>query len=825
MTRAKKTAVPPNTYADFLQSKALTAPKLGMATVPPLADHLFKFQREAVSFGLERGSWGCYLDTGLGKTAAELEWSIYAAEASNGKALILTPLAVARQIEAEGRRWGYDIRVIREQSEAKAGINVCNYDRLHLIEPDEFGSVALDEAGIIKNFTGATTRALIAAFAGHRWRMAATATPAPNDHTELAQHASFLGVMTRDEMLVRWFINDSSDTKSWRLKGYAVEPFFDWMASWARMAEHPRDLGDDMPGFDLLPLDIRRHQAEEPDTPIGDGLLFGADVSATGIHTVKRATTDARADVVAKIVTAEDDQSWIVWCDTDYESQALADRMPMAQEVRGSHSTERKEDIAEWFVGKKCLCKAATLGMCNCGHKSGYRILISKPSIFGQGLNFQHCARMVFVGRSFCFDEETEILTRRGWRSFGEVTTDDEVAAITPDDLQMEWQRPTRVTWEPYSGEMIQFGGSRSFNLLVTPNHRMLVKRCDVRFPGTATGEWEFKEADDLERTWKRQEYRLPSIPSGWNGQELQPVEIPVRPGYHWSSRSKVVKSLTATQIAKLAGWYVSEGHVRQNHRVLVISQTDKHPDHRAEIIDLLTGLGLNVNYRTKDIYVCSTNLCDWLVDQFGNGSYEKRLPSWLKDSDTRTLTLLRDIMIKGDGCHGSDGTPRAYRSYSQQLQDDFQEICLKTGMKASVRREWGGVVLGHEFKEPSLSIRPGRVEYSGMIGCVTVPAGAVLVRRNGTPVISGNSYEQWYQAVRRCWRFGQKRRVQVHLVVAEGEDAIGRVIDRKADDHVSLKAAMRAAMARAIGRDSARKIAYHPTHAGRLPAFLEHAR
>lgn len=224
-----------------------------------------------------------------------------------------------------------------------------------------------------------------------------------------------------------------------------------------------------MPGFDLVPLDIRRHQAEEPDMPIGDGLLFGADVSATGIHTIKRATADARARVVADIVTAEPNEPWIIWVDTDYEGDAIAKVLQGAQEVRGSHSIERKENILAGFAD------------------GSIRIIVTKSSLTGFGLNWQHCARMVFAGRSF--------------------------------------------------------------------------------------------------------------------------------------------------------------------------------------------------------------------------------------------------------------------------------------------------------------------------------------------------SYEQWYQAVRRCWRFGQTRRVQVHLVVAEGEDAIGRVIDRKADDHISLKAAMRAAIARAIGRDSARKVAYHPTHAGRLPEFLEYAR
>jgi hypothetical protein len=386
-------------YAEFIAMKAPAAEQRGLSSVPILAAHLFPFQREATAFGLRSGSWGCFFDTGLGKTACELEWCRHAADATNGQALILTPLAVARQIEAEGRRWAYDVRVIRSQDDVGEGINICNYDRLDRLDPSAFGAVALDEASILKNFIGSTSLALIRAFSGHRFRMAATATPAPNDHTELAQHAAFLGVMTRDEMLVRWFINDSSDTKAWRLKGHAVAPFFDWMASWARMAEHPRDLGDDVPGFDLCPLDVRRHQADEPETPIMGG-LFGGAVSATGIHEVKRQTADARAQVVARLIAADPDEPWVVWCDTDYESAALMAVIPDAVEVRGSHTIERKElALAAFASGEK-------------------RWLVSKSSVCGWGLNWQHCARMAFVGRSFSYESWYQAV-RRCWR-FGQ---------------------------------------------------------------------------------------------------------------------------------------------------------------------------------------------------------------------------------------------------------------------------------------------------------------------------------------------------------------------------------------------------------------------
>lgn len=380
-------------YAELLARKAVAAPRRGLSEAPSLAGHLFRFQGGCVSFALEAGSSGLFLDTGLGKTACELEWSAHAAEATNGMALILTPLAVARQIEAEGKRWGYKVRVIRQQDDAGPGINVCNYDRLERLDPQAFGAVALDESSILKSFTGKTTRALIDAFAGHRFRLAATATPAPNDHTELANHAEFLGVMPRSEMLIRWFINDGSDTKSWRLKGHAVRPFWDWMSSWSRMAEHPRDLGDDVPGYDLPPVKIHRHVAGEPVS------VFGAALSATDMFKVKRATAEARAKTTAALVTA-DREPWVLWCDTNDEADALVAVLPDAGEVRGSDSIEEKE---------------ATIAAFGDG---SLRVLITKSSITGFGLNWQHCARMAFVGRSFSYESYYQAV-RRCWR-FGQ---------------------------------------------------------------------------------------------------------------------------------------------------------------------------------------------------------------------------------------------------------------------------------------------------------------------------------------------------------------------------------------------------------------------
>jgi hypothetical protein len=384
-------------YAAFLARKAPRADAIGFEP-GDMPSHLFDFQAECTSAAIRMGRAGLYLDTGLGKTRCELEWSWQCLQQGNGKALILTPLAVAKQIEREGQALGYDCRVIRDQSEAKAGINICNYDRLDKLEPDAFDAVALDESSIVKNFGGKVAEGLIAAFAGHRFRLSATATPAPNDHMELGQQASFLGIMPANEMLMRWFINDTKEaSQKWRLKGHAQDDFWDWMASWSRMAQNPEDLGFDGSRYVLPPLEVVKHRAVGGMVAL-DGGLLSSRVSATNMHEIKRQTAGARADVMATV--SDDDQPFICWCDTDYEADALKDRMPDAVEVRGSMSIERKEENLEAF----------SLGQ--------VRRIITKPSVAGFGLNWQHCANMGFAGRTFSYEAWYQAV-RRSWR-FGQ---------------------------------------------------------------------------------------------------------------------------------------------------------------------------------------------------------------------------------------------------------------------------------------------------------------------------------------------------------------------------------------------------------------------
>jgi hypothetical protein len=391
-------------YLSFLAKKAAHVEARGLSKIPELREHLFKFQAHSVAHALRVGTGGSFLDTGLGKTEVQLEWCQHALEATNGRALILTPLAVAQQTRKRAERWGYEARVIRDQSEAGHGINICNYDRLDRLSPEYYGAVSLDEASILKSFTGKTTRALINSFRGCRFKLVATATPAPNDHMELGNYAEYLEIMATNEMLSRWFINDTSTaSQEWRLKGHAEHDFWDWLASWARMAEKPSDLGDpDNDARFTLPLmHMRQHRSRETEIRgLSDGLFAEVTMSATSLHDVKRQTSAARAETVARLVEAEPGEPRILWCDTDYESDALKHAVKDATDIRGSMSIDEKEDRLAAFASGQI------------------RHLIAKPSMCGFGLDWSHCARMVFVGRSYSYETYYQAV-RRCWR-FGQ---------------------------------------------------------------------------------------------------------------------------------------------------------------------------------------------------------------------------------------------------------------------------------------------------------------------------------------------------------------------------------------------------------------------
>lgn len=388
-----------SSYDEFLSSRTPSAKDIGFSPVEMLPC-MSGFRAHVADICVRRGRSAAFLDTGLGKTSVELEFARQCRIKTGKPSLILTPLAVARQMEREAKKFGYDAMVFRDQM-PQNDIVICNYDRLHLVDISLFGSVVLDESSILKNFSGKTTDALISSFKNTPYKLCATATPAPNDHMELGTHAEFLGVMDRSRMLMRWFINDTSEASQvWRLKGHAVEPFWDWVASWAVMAKSPEDLGFDGSDFILPKLHIHRHRVNA-EVIATDG-LFGFNTSASGIYEIKRQTAEKRVSITSEIVSSKNNEAWVVWCDTDMESSALMKSLGSDDfvEVKGSMDAQKKENALEDFaVGKK-------------------RGIVTKSSVAGSGLNWQHAAHVVFVGRTFSYEAWYQAV-RRCWR-FGQ---------------------------------------------------------------------------------------------------------------------------------------------------------------------------------------------------------------------------------------------------------------------------------------------------------------------------------------------------------------------------------------------------------------------
>ena len=384
-------------YRAFIASKGTAAGSHGFSPSNQWSG-LFPHQLATLQFVCEKGRAAAFLDTGLGKSRVEAAAAAEFAEQSGKPSLILTPLAVARQMQRECQAIGVAAHVIREQSEMKPGVNIANYERLPKLDPSAYGGVVLDESSILKSFTGPTKRMLCDAFAEIPYRLAATATPAPNDHMELGQHAEFLGVMPGPEMLSRWFISDQTTMGGYRLKGHARADFWRWVASWARAATLPSDLGGDDSGFVLPPLTYELHTVSaDISVDVPDGMLFRIpDGSATTIHREKRLTMDDRVAKAAEIANAADG-AVIVWCETNSESAALASAIPDSIEVHGSMDPEEKIAALDDFTfGRR-------------------RVIVSKPKLAGLGLNWQHANTVVFASVSHSYEQHYQAV-RRAWR-------------------------------------------------------------------------------------------------------------------------------------------------------------------------------------------------------------------------------------------------------------------------------------------------------------------------------------------------------------------------------------------------------------------------
>lgn len=383
-------------YAAFLDSKRLTVQANGPTVEPGAVNPiLFPFQRDLVAWAVRKGRTALFADTGLGKTFMQLEWARLIGE----RTLIVAPLSVARQTTREAAKLGLAVHYTR--GDLFDGISITNYEMVEHFDPADYGAVVLDESSILKALDGKTRRRLTEMFAATTYRLCCTATPAPNDISEIGNHSEFLGVMAHHEMLSAFFVHGSlgiGEKDGWRLKGHAEDAFYRWLASWGMAVRKPSDLGYEDDGFALPELAIRPEFVESTYVPEGQ-LFFAGLKGVTDRAAVRRGTTDARVERAAGLVNDTPDQ-WIVWHGLNAEGDGLLRSIPGSVMVEGSQSPEEKAAALEAF------------------QDGAFRVLITKPSIAGFGMNFQNAHRMAFVGLSDSWEAYYQAI-RRCWR-FGQ---------------------------------------------------------------------------------------------------------------------------------------------------------------------------------------------------------------------------------------------------------------------------------------------------------------------------------------------------------------------------------------------------------------------
>lgn len=395
-------------YQEFLQRKRIVSVPSGFdpdATAFP--ELLFDFQRDVVGWACRRGRAALFEDCGLGKTPQQLAWA--EAVAQFGDVLILAPLCVVHQTMREASKFGITINIASEQREVWPGINITNYEKLHRFDASHFKGVVLDESSILKSYDGATRTAIIEGFERTAYKLACTATPAPNDFMELGNHAEFLGVMSRTEMLATFFVHDGGETSKWRLKGHAETEFWKWLCTWAVNLRRPSDLGYDDGKFTLPELKFREHVVASNQKM--DGYLFS--IPAATLAERRDARRASLSERVARAAELADGEQWVFWCNLNSESEALA-KLLNAEEIRGSTPEEERERIARGFLD-------GSIGR-----------VVTKASLWGFGMNLQCCHNTAFVGLSDSYEEFYQAV-RRFWR-FGQ--TEPVNAHIIISDLE-----------------------------------------------------------------------------------------------------------------------------------------------------------------------------------------------------------------------------------------------------------------------------------------------------------------------------------------------------------------------------------------------------
>jgi len=392
-------ADPMLTYESFLESKMVSHAAVGFdVDESKLNPALFPFQKACVRWALRKGKSCLFQDCGMGKTPQQLDWAACVCDHTDGNVLIVAPLAVSAQTIQEGEKFRIIVNRCGDQSDMKQGINITNYERLDRFDATQFFGVVLDESSILKSYSGKTRNQIIDMFSRTPYKLACSATPAPNDFIELGNHSEFVGAMSRTEMLAMFFIHDSNDTQKWRLKGHADGEFWKWMASWAVMLRMPSDLGFSDNGFILPKLQLHEHIIKTG-KPLPGRLFVENARTLMDRRAARRLSIEERAAAAAELANSDKGQ-WLIWCDLNDESAKLSKMINGAVEVKGADSQAHKENAMLGFSA------------------GNIRVLVTKPSIAGFGMNWQNCHNMAFVGLSDSYEKFYQA-TRRCWR-FGQ---------------------------------------------------------------------------------------------------------------------------------------------------------------------------------------------------------------------------------------------------------------------------------------------------------------------------------------------------------------------------------------------------------------------
>lgn len=426
-------------YEDFLKKKQTIIVPTGF----DCADRnsaLFDWQNDVVRWALRKGKCAIFSDCGSGKTRMLLQWAQKVHERENKPILILAPLAVAQQTKREGIACGITVNVVRNQDQCVNGINITNYEMVEHFDPKQFIGIVCDESSAIKDKTSKTRNLLQQMFRETKYKLCCTATPAPNDFMELGTHAEFLGVMKQTEMLATFFVHDGGETQKWRLKGHAEKKFFEWVAGWACCFRNPGDIGYSNEGYELPELRMHEVIVESKETElIGGQIMMFAPVGKSLLErrSARRNSLDDRVAKAAEIANGTDDQV-LVWCDLNMESKALAKAIDGAVEVEGTMSLDDKErGIVGFLTGEN-------------------KVLVSKPSICGWGINAQSCHVEIFVGLSDSFEAEYQAI-RRCWRYGQKQPVDVYIIISDAEGAVLENIQRKQRDAEKMTGELVEF--------------------------------------------------------------------------------------------------------------------------------------------------------------------------------------------------------------------------------------------------------------------------------------------------------------------------------------------------------------------------------